>query len=269
MRDQSKGSAPVFPGVQSRKSTFTKSVDYFFDQPNVIRRPANKTASNNVPVLATFDADNAIVLANEALLKAVERNRRTRHQLCDEDVETLTHEFARVLQYREIFQDHLTQSDRIDALRKRRSQIVLRSTLESYTNHRLHNERQAEEVVQRVRMEILSAFDRAQHGSGLSSIDITERVEEFTAVFIKTLRQAYLSSASREFTRLKNHRSNNAYPTDGIKYGSGGARYKVLSMREMRWLFPVEQSSTLADLVDQMISFRMKIVVPLSDGDSH
>ncbi len=269
MRDASEGSLPDSARVQSRKSTFKKSVDYFFDQPNVIRRPAKKTASNYVPVLATFDADNATILANEALLNAVDRNRRTRHQLCDEDVETLTHEFARVLQYREIFQDHLTQSDRIEALRKRRSQIVLRSTLESYTNHRLLHERQAEEVVQRVRMEILSTFDRAQHGSGLSSIDITERVEEFTAIFIKTLRRDFVSSARREFVRLRSDRSNNSYPTIGIEYGSDGARYKVLSMHEMRWLFPVEQSATLADLVDEMISFRMKIVVRLSAGDNH
>ncbi len=167
----------------------TLSVDYFFDQSNAVRRPANKTATNYVPVLANFDADNAIILANEALFIVVERNRRSQHQLCDEDVETLTHEFARVLQYRDIFEDHLTQSDRIETLRERRSRIVQRSTIESYTNHKLLHERQAEEVVQRVRMEILSSFDRAQHGSGLSTINITEQVEELAAAFIRELRQ--------------------------------------------------------------------------------
>ena len=114
MRDARKVSPTEFVKSQSQPDASTQSVDYFFDQPNAVRRPANRTATSYVPVLATFDADNAIILANEALLNTVKRNLRARRQLRDEDVETLTHEFARVLQYRDIFEDNLTQRARIE-----------------------------------------------------------------------------------------------------------------------------------------------------------
>lgn len=268
MREAIIGPPPDVAGKRSRQDTSTKSVDYFFDQPNAIRRPANMTAMNYVPVLAAFDADNAIIWANEALFNVVERNRRAHYQLRDEDVETLTHEFARVLQYRDIFEDHLTQSDRIEALRKRRSRIVSRSTTESYMNHRLFQERQAEAVVQQVRMEILCSFDRAQHGTGLSASDMSQKVEELTSVFIKDLKQEYRSCARREFARLKSHRGDDARPTNCVEDRYGGDRYKELSIHKLRCLFPVRQSPTLADLVDEIIGLRMKIVVPISAGNS-
>ena len=267
MRDASKVSPTEFVKSQSQPDASTKSVDYFFDQPNAVRRPANRTATSYVPVLATFDADNAIILANEALLNTVKRNLRARRQLRDEDVETLTHEFARVLQYRDIFEDNLTQRARIEALRKRRARIVLRSTIESYTNHRLYNERLTEEVVQRVKMEILSSFDRAQHGSGLSATNISNNVEEIAAVVVRGLRRDFASSARREFARLKSRMDTHIQQDSAIDFGSSHVRHEVLSMRELRWLFPVKLSVTLADLVDEMISFDMRIVVPIFSGD--
>jgi hypothetical protein len=243
--EASKSLAPGFTGEQSRHDTTVRSVNYFFDQPSAIRRPANNTPTNYVPVLATFDADNAVILANRALLRAVERNWRAQHRLCDEDVETLAHEFASVLQYRDIFEDHVTPSDRIEALRKRSSRIVLRSTIESYTNHRLLHERQAKEVAQRVRMETLNSFDRTQHGSGLSSKEITEKVEELAADLVRDLRQDFISTTRREFARLRNHQGNDSHPTNAVEYASDGTRYENLSVHKLRWLFPLEQSATV------------------------
>lgn len=89
------------------------------------------------------------------------------------------------------------------------------------------------------------------------------------AVFIQDPRQVYISSARREFARLKSHRDDNAHSTDRISYRSERDRYEVLSMQELSCLLPVRQSATLADLVDEMIGLRMKIVVQFSTDDSH
>jgi len=249
---------------RARDNATKRSVNYFFDRPNIVRRPGNKTALERDPVLAAFDADNAVIWANQVLLDFVERNRgRTKH-LGDEDVETVAHEFARALQYRDILEEHFVHMDRVAALRKRRSLQVARSTVESYANQKLARERKAEEVVQRVRIEILSAFDRAQRGSGLSATDIADKAEEIAAGMVRDLRDDFTAIARQEFVRLHSEGGDVSRSVSDVYSESDGIQKQVLPVRDLRWLFPVDQSPTLADLVDEIISFELQIIVPVT-----
>ena len=239
----------------------------FFGRQNVVRRPANRTSTTDTPVLAAFDPDNAVVWANEVLAATVARNRDTRRVLRDEDTETLAHEFARVLQYRDIFQEYDSYNDRVAALRKRRSRMIMRSTSESYANQKLFEERQAEEVVQRIRMEILDSFDRGQRGAGIGIRNIATRAEESAASIVRGLRADYLSSARGEFARLHSGLYASA---DMVKHGAMEppcTKGKVLEIREIRWLFPTSLSPTLADLIDEITGFGIDIVIAAAAVD--
>ncbi len=248
--------------ASSKRATRSDSVEYFLDHPNILRRPANKTTSNHDPVLATFDADNAIIWANGTFLTIAQRNERSRRALGDEDVETLTHEFVRALHYREIFQDHYLHEDRVRELRKLRTRIIMRSTPESYANRILAEERRAEETAQRVRMEILSSFDREQNGNGISMLDIENQAEENAAGLFRVVRDEYRSSAKREFARIHGAGGDKSRAFGGNGFAAQSAGSTVILLRDLRWLFPLDKSATLADLVDELIGFRMSIVVP-------
>lgn len=238
----------------------------FLDQPNAIRRPASAVPSAYEPVLAAFDPYRAVVWTNERLAQLATRNRPAGRQLCDEDTETLAHEFARALQFRDIFQEFGSRADRAAALSRRRARLVMRSTSESYANRRLAEERRAEETVQRIRMEILSSFDREQRGSGLKISDMGTRAEESAADMIRNLRPDYLASAKREFARL--HQS--ARPDAAESNGSGMSQVMpgdVLAIGKIRWLFPTRLSPTLTDLIDEMIALQIDIVIARGSGD--
>lgn len=232
----------------------------FFDRPNAVRRPANKTTTDHVPVLAAFDPDNAVIWANDRLRTLVENGRRNMRVLRDEDTETLAHEFARVLNYRDIFQDHLARGDRLAALRARRTRKVMRATAESYANQRLFEERQAEEVVQRIRMEILNSFGHAQHGSGLPVNDFGAKAEQSAADIVGMLRKDYLDSARREFARLHSALRETAAGANPENAGFD-PHSTVLRVSDIRWIFPTKLSPTLTDLVDEIISFQIEIVI--------
>jgi hypothetical protein len=231
----------------------------FFGRPQPVRRTANRTPSAETPVLAAFDPDSAVVWANQVLAATIERNRESRRVLRDEDTETLAHEFARVLQYRDIFREHFSYKDRVAALRKRRAQTIMRSTSESYANRKLFEERQAEETVQRIRMEILNAFGRAQRVPAHLTRDLSARAEESAGEFIQTLRSDYLSSARKEFARL--HGTLNAADLNDDDTGPAFDRGKVYDISRIRWLFPTRLSPTLADLVDEMVELDIKIAI--------
>lgn len=257
--------APAARPSPARQST--DAVAYFFDHPNILRWPTNRTSSDRTPVLATFDADNAVIWTNRSLLDIAQSYKRARHKLSDEDVATLTHEFARVLEYRDIFQDHYLHADRVAALRRRRSLLVQRSTIESYANRVFAQERKAEEVVQRVKMEILSSFDRSQHGNGLSRDAINDKAAENAATLISNLKGEFISSAKQEFSRLHDGTGNTNERAQITITGVGGNAKATLLVRDIRWLFPTEQSVTLTDLVDEIISFKMCLVVPVDRSD--
>jgi hypothetical protein len=232
----------------------------FFDRPHAVRRTANRTAASRVPVLAAFDPDRAVIWANGELRTNVEKNRKAMRVLGDEDTETLAHEFARVLPYRDIFQDHLTRANQLAALRRRRTRMIMRSTAESYANQKLLEERRAEEVVQRIRMEILNSFGRATHGTGLPAGDLSAKAEESAADIIGTLRSDYLDSARREFARLHSvlRETTGATAADSAQRAPSGTVYRV---GDIRWLFPTKLSPTLTDLIDEIISFPIEIVI--------
>jgi hypothetical protein len=105
-------------------------------------------------------------------------------------------------------------------------------------------------------MEILNSFGRAGRQTGLRIDEITAKAEESAAGIVGTLRKDYLDSAKREFARL--HRSAETADGDSAEQLSNGT---VLRVRDIRWLFPTELSPTLADLVDEIIGFRIDIVV--------
>ena len=248
----------------NKQDRTSRPVRVFFDQPCILRRPADRTAPKHAPVLAAFDADNAVIWANEALLDSFERNRLTQQKLSDEDVETLAHEFARVLEYRGVLEDHYLHEERVHAIRKRRSRQVMRSTIESFANRKLAEERRAEETAQRVRMEILSSFDKAQHGPGFSENDIASKADEQAAGVVNRFRKDYLSTARRDFFRLHSAGGEISRLIDTPEKDTSKFRKKAFSVRDLRCLFPLAQSATLADLVDEMIYFRMSIVVAIA-----
>lgn len=229
----------------------------FLGRPSPARRPANRTSTADTPVLAAFDPDNAVIWANEVFAANVERNRDARRALRDEDTETLAHEFARALQYRDIFREHFQHHDRVAALRKRRAQTIMRSTPESYANRKLAEERRAEEIVQRIRMEIVNSFGHAQRGARPLTDDLSTKAEEWADEVIRTLRTDYLSSARREFSRL-NAPASNGKDEDTE---SPVRRGKVFDIRKIRWLFPTRLSPTLTDLVDEVIELEIKIAI--------
>lgn len=226
--------------------------------PNVVDKPSRKRAT----VVAEFDIETAAIRANDALLRAISRNRRTRHNLCDEDVETLVHAFAHAMHHKEVYEQFESPQDRAEEMIRRRNQIVMKSNEESYTNRKLAKERQSEECVQMVRMEILSSFDRAGHGPGLSDASITDKAEEFAAESIKASRENYASKAKDEYRHVVSDK-----PIDGGQNGnnddaSADRTDTRLPVQEISWLFPTDQSATLSKLVNQIVKYNVDIVVP-------
>jgi hypothetical protein len=251
-------------GNLRRQDPTPRPIPVFFNQPCILRRPADRTAPKHAPILAAFDADNAVIWANETLLENLKRTQLNQQELSDDDVQTLAHEFARLLEYRGIFQDNYLHEDRVRAIRKRRGQQVMRSTIESFANRKLAEERRAEETAQRVRMEILSTFDKAQRGPGFSENDIASKANEQAADLVNKFRKDYLSTARIDFSRLHSAGGEVSRSIDSVDKGADNFRKKVLLVRDIRCLFPLTQSATLKDLVDEMIYLRVKIIVAIA-----
>ncbi len=219
-----------------------------------LRRPAT--------VHAEFDVETATIRANDALLQAMSRSRKTRHNLCDEDIETLVHAFAHALHHKEIYERFEKSQDRADAMIRRRSQTVMKSSEESYASRTLQLERQAEECVQIVRMEILSSFDRAGHGPGLSDESIADKAFEFAAESVRQSREGHASKAKDEYRYLVSHGSVDSSPEDDIDVESTEPSFTRLPVQNITWLFPVDESATLSKMVGQIVKYKVDIVVP-------
>ena len=219
-----------------------------------LRRPAT--------VLAKFDVETAAIRANDALLQAMSRNRKTRHNLSDEDVETLVHAFAHALHHKEIYEEFEKPQDRAEAMIRRRNRDVMKSSEESYANCTLQRERQVEECVQMVRMEILSSFDRAAHGPGLSVESIADKAEEFAAESVRQSREDYASKAKDEYRYLVSHGSVDSSQEEDVDVESAGLSFTRLPVQNITWLFPLDQSATLDKMVGQIVKYKVDIVVP-------
>lgn len=262
MRDVNKPRPAASKTRSSTETSRSRRADNALSPLNVVLR---KVATNRRPqstVLAAFDPDHAVIWANEEFLREVERNEGARHPLRDENVEVLALEFARVLEYRDLFEDYETHVERITAIRKRRSRIVMRSTVESYKNRSLAREREAEETVQKIHMEILSSFDRAQRGPGLSARDIEDRAEQSAADMVRQRKAEFVVRAQTDFERIHDRGAKSGLMDD--RDFPATMPHRILSLKQLEWLFPIRQSATLAELVAEVTTFDIKIVVPLS-----
>jgi len=237
-------------------------VNKVIQDPSARRHLVDKAPRKTATVLAIFDVETAAIRTNEALLHAMSRNQRTRYRLCDDDVEALVHAFAHALRYGDIFEALKSPRERAKAMMRRRNQDVTRASEESYTNFTLLKERQAEEWVQMVRMELLSSFDRSGHGPGLSEASIANKAEEFAAEWVRELRGDYASKAKDEYRHVGRDGPKDRSRNVGIDVAFAGPAYKRLPVQDITWLLPVDQSATLSKLVDLMVKYTVDIVVP-------
>ena len=263
------------------RSPFRNLFNFGREKPTTTRKPTSivnavlqqtgdrKAAGDTLPrkagtVRAVFDIEIAGIRANPALLRLKSQHELTRHRLRDEDVEALVHAFAYALNYRDIFDQYGSAEERIEALVRQRNLAVMRSSEESYTNATLVRHRKAEEWVQRVHMEILSSFDKAGHGTGLSDSSIADKAEELAADWCREHKIDCHTAAQREYRHLSQA------ATDGVSILSSRLvqsppAYKQFSIGSIAWMFPVEQSPSLRRLVDSMVDYKIGIVVPLHD----
>lgn len=252
--------SPSYPG-QASPDADTAGIHAVLDELGDYRRLAHNNIPSTVPVLAAFDVGTAAVWANETMTHAIARYRRTARKLCDEDVETLAHEFARALEYEDIFREHCTRRDRVQEMTTRLSLSAARSTEESYMNRTLGRERRAEEWVQRIRMEIISAFDRSHHGSGLRESVISDSAENLAEQWVARLRDDYVSKARREYQRMirlqQAGRDDDVGPD--VLQDPG---LEQVPVRVIMGMFPTDQSPTLARLLDLMVQYEVPLVVP-------
>ena len=247
------------PGTDVRPpSIVNKVLQGTSARPHVVDDALRQT----VTVLAEFHVETAAIRANDALLQAMSRNRKTRHNLCDEDVETIVHAFAHALHHKDIYEQFEKPQDRAEEMIRRRNRDVKNSSEESYTNRTLQLERRAEECVQMVRMEILSSFDRAGHGPGLSDESIADKAEEFAAESVRQSRKNHASRAKDEYRYLVSHGSVDSSQEEDVDVESAGLSFTRLPVQNITWLFPLDQSATLDKMVGQIVKYKVDIVVP-------
>ncbi len=268
MRDSTNDPSPRDALRASEEQPGTGETRQIFDELAEHRALAHNGMSAVLPILAAFDVETAAIWANEEFARAIVRHRKTGRKLRDEDVETLVHEFARVLEYEDILKDHPSLRDRIALMTKRLAIKVARSTEESFMNRTLRREREAEEWVQRVRMEILSAFDRRQHGFGLSDSVIADKAERLASDWVAKLRSDYLKKARNEYRRLVRAQAGGADRQDPLEGLWSSPDLVQIFVKSVTGMFPLEQSMTLRRLVDLMVAYDLSFVVPaLPDDD--
>ena len=128
-------------------------------------------------------------------------------------------------------------------------------------NRMLSRERRAEEWAQRVHLELLSAFDRAQHGHGFTESAIWNKAEGLAATRMSRLKDDYLRKARREYRRRVRAQ------TAGIAAGGIDSLWAdpgldQVFVRSITGLFPLEQSATLRKLIDTMVEYEITVVLP-------
>jgi len=222
---------------------------------------AHNATSIAEPVLAAFDTETAAVWGNEALARAIRRFQHTGRRLGDQDVETLVHEFARVSDYEDLFEEHASQSARAKAMCLRLSISVSRATEESFANRMLMREHQAEELVRRIQLEILSSFDRSQRGIGFREYEINRRAEGLATEWMDGHRGEYLQKARRQYRRTLALRDN----ADGYASLMQNPGLEQVYVKPVARMFPTDQSPLLAQLIERMTRYDMSFVVPLLD----
>jgi adenylate kinase family enzyme len=215
------------------------------------------------PVLATFDVATGAIWSNDALARAIARHRRSGHLLRDEDVETLVHEFARTLDYEDIFERYPSHRERVELMTKRLARDVSRNTAETFANRMMRRERLAEEYVQRVHLEILSNFDRTQKGSGLTGSAISDTAEDRASDWMAKMKHDYRRKAHREYERIMRDQ-------EGAQSGQAGRYAEIWAdpdveqvfVKRVVGMFPAHLSPTLKVLLDRMVKYDISLFVP-------
>lgn len=221
----------------------------------------------SAPVLAAFDVETSAIWANDALAHAIARSKKVPRKLRDEDVETLVHEFARALEFEDVLKEYRSQRDRVAVMRKRLSVSVSRSTEEAFMNRMLIREHQAEEWVQRIRMEILSTFDQAQHGPGLTESAIANKAEGLTSEWMTRLHDGYLTKARNEYRRFVRRQTASSGARNSIDELWSSPDLVQVFVKSITGMFPLDQSATLKKLIGLMVTYEMTIYVPALSDD--
>ncbi len=215
------------------------------------------------PVLAGFDPETFAVWGNGALASAIRIADQRNRKLKDEDIETLVHEFARSLEYEDLFEDCRDRNHLREMIRARLMVTVARASEESFMNRQLRQERLAEEMVQHVRMELLSSFDIAANGRGFRQSEISNQAEDRAMRWIDDLRGTYRERARDDYRRLINGHTARAHDASGDAAG-----LNVLSMHRIARLFPTNQSHTLGTLISKVTDVDLVLVVPTEEASA-
>lgn len=218
---------------------------------------SHSQGSFRAPVLAAFDPETFAVWGNAALASAIRIAEQRHRKLRDEDIETLVHEFARTLEYEDLFEDCRDRNHLREMIRSRLLVTVARASEESFMNKQLRQERLAEEMVQQVRMELLSSFDIAAKGRGLRPSEISNQAEDRATQWIDDLRGDYRARARDNYRRLVNSETARAHETNG-----NANNLDVLSLHRIARLFPTDHSYSLATLVRTISEADLVVVVP-------
>lgn len=223
----------------------------------------------NSQVLASFDMENAVIWTNQALLENLSASRSSGKPLGESDTASLAHEFAHVLQHKDVFERFDKREDRATELVKRRAELIAKSSEEEYLKHVLAHEKQAEKLAQRIVVELLSHFDRSRGGSGFSTETANFLAEEKATQWIQDLRQTYTDKARRDYRAMQGKVKQEG-GAQGVARASAAKKkttQKLLPVAKIQDALPTAQSPTLAKLVKLMVQYEMVLVVSLSQED--
>ena len=148
-------------------------------------------------------------------------------------------------------------------IRSRLLVTVARASEESFMNRQLRQERLAEELVQHVRMELLSSFDIAANGRGLRQSEISDQAEDRAMRWVDDLRGTYRERARGDYRRLVNGHTARKHEANGDATG-----LDVLSMRRIARLFPTNQSHQLDSLINKVTEVDLVLVVPSGEASN-
>jgi adenylate kinase family enzyme len=238
--------------------------DHILEELSENQSLAHNTLPAVRPVLATFDVATGAIWGNDALAAAIARYRRSGRLLRDEDVETMVHEFARVLDYEDIFERSSSHRQSVRLMTQKLARDVSRSTAEAFANRMMRRERLAEEYVQRVHLEILSNFDRSQKGLGMTSSAIANQAEDRASEWMAKRMKNYRRKAHREYDRISRDGSD-AESWRESRYAAVYADPDVeqIFVKSVVGMFPVYLSPTLKVLLDRMVRYDISLFVPM------
>ncbi len=215
-----------------------------------------------IRVLAEFDKENGVIWANEALLQAMARARSTGTKLSEANVATLTHEFAHVLDYEDIFEKFKDRgritaelAEIASALRTRLAEKVNNTTEVQFMQHYLAKERSAEEYAKKITAEL-----RGYHGS-LRAFWVSQALDTW-AHNTKTTYEEDARGTYRRIKRQLKELGNSPSKVAAEAEKKKKYRQKLLPVYTIVDIFPGrEESLTLHNLLEMISEYHVVIVV--------